>query len=238
MSYLTYSSYTTTIANLMVVPETDPNYQQIIPAMIADAEQRMYRELQLLDTTVRDTGGNLTANSRTFTLPQTVGMFIVTYNFNIFTPVNTQTNRNQLVPVTRDWLDAVWGNEASSSTPSVPQYYAPITDQIFIVGPSPDAAYTMEVIGTIRPTPLSASNTSTYLTAVLPDAFIAASMIFASSYQLNFSAAADDPQQAQSWSSHYKELIASANIEENQKRYASQAWTSAPVAPIATPPRV
>ncbi len=237
-SYLTYPTYLATIANLMVVPPTDPNFLQIVPAMIADSEQRMYRELQLLNTIVRDTGGNLAANSRNFTLPQTYGTFITTTNMNVFSPSGSQTNRNQLVPVTRDWMDAVWPNEAATTSPSLPQYYAMITDQIIIVGPPPDAAYTMEAIGTIRPTPLSASNPSTFLTYVLPDAFIAASMIFASSYQLNFSAASDDPQQAQTWKSHYDALIASANIEENQKKYASQAWTSAAPAPIATPPRV
>src|ERR1700677_2228650 len=182
-SYLNYSTFVATIANLMVVPTDDPYFQQIIPAMIADSEQRMYRELDLLDTIVRDTGGSLTANSRTFTLPQTFGMFIVTNNFNIFTPVGTQTSRHQLVPVSRDWMDYVWPNEASTTTPSIPTYYAPITDQIFIVGPPPDAAYTMEVIGTIRPAPLSSANTTTYLTNVLPDIFVAACMIFASGYQ-------------------------------------------------------
>jgi hypothetical protein len=237
-SYLNYGTFVSTIANLLVVPTTDPNFQQILPAMIADGEQRCYRELDLLDTQVRDTAGTLTANSRTFTLPQTYGMFIVTNNMNVFTPSGTQTNRNQLIPTTRDWMDAVYGNEASSTTPSVPRYYAPITDQIFIVGPSPDAGYTMEVLGTIRPTPLSASQTTTYLTTVLPDLFIAACMIFGSSYQLNFSQVADDPQQAVSWETHFNKLLASANTEENRKKYASQAWTSQSPAPLATPPRM
>lgn len=237
-SYLNYTTFVSTIANLMVVPVSDPNYQQILPAMIADGEQRCYRTLDLLDTVVRDSSAALTPNSRNFTLPQSIGMFVVTNNLNVFTPAGSQTNRNQLVPVTRDFLDAVWGNEAAPSTPSVPTYYAMISDQTVIVGAAPDANYTIEVIGTIRPTALSSTTPTTYLTNVLPDLFLAACMIFASSYQLNFNAMGDDPQQATAWELHFNKLLDSANVEENRKKYASQAWTSMQPTPYATPPRM
>lgn len=231
---LTYSQYVTDLANLLVVPLTDPNYLIVLPNIIDDAEQRVYRELDLLSTIVRDSSGVLVANSRSFTFPQ---HFVVSESINVYTPVNTVTNRNQLVPVTREFLDAVWPNEASTTTPSVPQYYAMITDQQIIVGPPPDAAYSMEVVGTIRPTPLSASNTTTYLTLYLPDLFMAASMVFAAGYQQNFSAMGDNPQQALSWEAHYQALVKSADIEENRKKYAAQAWSAKQPAPLATPPR-
>ena len=51
---LTYSSYVTSMANLMVVPTTDPAFQTMLPNMIDDAELRCYRALNLLDETVRD----------------------------------------------------------------------------------------------------------------------------------------------------------------------------------------
>lgn len=231
---LTYSQYVTDLANLLVVPPADPNYLIVLPNIIDDAEQRVYRELDLLSTIVRDSTGVLVANSRSFTFPQ---HFVVSESINVYTPVNTLTNRNQLVPVTREFLDAVWPNEASTTTPSVPQYYAMITDQQIIVGPPPDAAYSMEVIGTVRPTPLSASNTTTYLTLYLPDLFMAASMVFAAGYQQNFSAMGDNPQQALSWEAHYQALVKSADIEENRKKYAAQGWSAKQPAPLATPPR-
>lgn len=234
MSY-NYSQYVTDLANLLVVPPTDPNFLIVLPNIIDDSEQRIYRELDLLSTIFRDSSGTLTANSRNFTFPQ---HFVVSESINVYTPASSTTNRNQLVPTTREFLDAVWPNEAALSTPSVPQYYAMITDQTIIVGPPPDANYTMEVIGTIRPAPLSASNTTTYLTLYLPDLFMAASMIFGAGYQQNFSAMGDNPQQALAWEDHYQKLFASANTEENRKKYASQAWTPKQPAPLATPPRV
>jgi len=236
MSY-NYTQYIATIANLMPTPVTDPNYQAIIPNMIDDAEQRVYRELDILNTVVRDSSGSLTANSRTFNLTSAQGRFVVTNNFNVFTPVNTTTNRNQLVPVTRDWMDAIWPNEAAPSTPSVPQYYAMITDQQIIVGPAPDATYTMEIVGTIRPTPLSASNLTSPLSLYFPDVFIAASMIFIAGWMKNFGQGVDDPQAGVNWESHYKNLIQSAATEEARKRYMSNAWTSMQPMPLATPPR-
>lgn len=234
---LTYATFVSSLANMLVIPATDPNYLQFISNVIDDSEQSLYRALDLLNCITRDQGGNLTANSRTFNLPQTNGRFVGTESMNVFTPVGTTTNRNQLTPTTREFIDGIYGNEAAAGSPSVPVYYAPITDQQFIVGPSPDAAYTMEVLGWIRPTPLSASNTTTYLTLYLPDLFLAESLIFGYGYLKDFGAATDDPQGSPTWVSHYKMLFDSANTEEQRKRYASQAWSPKSPAPLATPPR-
>lgn len=236
MSY-SYTQFVSQLANFLVVPDDDVNYVQAVPQIIDDAEQRIYRELDVLNTYVRDQTGLLVPNSRNFTLPQAQGRFVITKNLNVFTPVGTTTTRKQLIPVTLDFLDCLWPDEAAPTTPSVPEYYAVVSDQNFVVGPSPDAAYIMEVVGTIRPTPLSASNQNTYLTLYLPDLFFAEACIIGYGYLKDFGAMTDDPQGGASWSQHYKELWDSANTEEQRKRYASQAWTSAQPAPIATPPR-
>jgi hypothetical protein len=112
-----------------------------------------------------------------------------------------------------------------------------ITDQTIIVGPPPDAAYTMEVVGTIRPAPLSVSNTTTYLTQYLPDLFFAESLVFGYGYLKDFGAATDDPRGSTTWESHYQALWQSANTEENRKKYAAQAWTPKQPTSLATPPR-
>lgn len=237
MSY-NYSDYVTTLANTLVVPTTDPNFVVELPRIIDDAEQRIYRELDLLSTIVRDSSATLTANSRNFTFPQ---HFVVSESINYFTPSGSTTNRYQLVPTSREFIDNVYPNEASTTTPSLPLYYAMITDQTIIVGPPPDAAYTMEVVGTIRPAPLSATNTTTYLTQYLPDLFFAASMTFGAGYLNNFGAAGmavDNPQMAVSWESHYQQLFKSANVEELRKKYQSFAWSPKQPYQVTTPPRM
>lgn len=234
---LTYTTWVATLANLTITDAADPNFVQILPECIDYAEQRMYRELDLLNTVTRQTG-TLSTGTRTFNLPTTSGRFVVTNGFNVITPssatIPDNGTRNQLVPTSRDVLDVLWPSTTGATLPTL---YAMITDQQIIVGPAPDAAYTIECIGTIRPTPLSADNPTTFLTAYLPDLFISASMIFMSGYTKNFGSQADDPKMAQSWQSQYDLQFASANVESQRARYASGAWGSLAPTPIATPNR-
>lgn len=231
---LNYTTYVTALSELLVIDPTNTNFLNILPDIIDYAEQRLYRELDILNTVTRDSSGALVSGSRDFTLPQANGRFVVTNGINVYTPAGGTTNRVQLIPVSRDVLDAIYPSATGSDVPSM---FAMITDQTIIVGPWPDAAYTVEVIGTIRPTPLSISNTTTYLTLYLPDLFVAASMIFASGYQQNFGAQSDNPQMAASWEGQYEKLLPSAGMEEQRKRYASGGWGSLSPTPIATPTR-
>lgn len=236
MSY-TYTQYIAAIANEAVITPTDPNFVAFIPTLIDQAEQRCYRELDLLSTIVRDQSSALTANSRNFTLPSGQGRFVTTQGFNVFTPVSTTTTRNQLVPTTRDYIDNVWPSETAPTTPSIPSVFGMITDQTIIVGPAPDAAYTVEVIGTIRPAPLSVTNTTTFLSLYLPDLFFAAGMIAMVGFQQNFGSQSDNPQMSVSWQSQYDKYLASALVEELRKKWQSVSWSSQSPSPIATPPR-
>lgn len=232
MSY-TYSTLKTALAAELVVVETDPDFVAIFPTIIDQAEQRCYRDLDLLSTVIRD-AATVTPNSRNFTLPQNLGRFVVTNGINIFTPAASTTTRNQVIPASRDYIDAVWPSETAASATTIPTNYAMITDQTVIFGPPPGASFTAEVIGTIRPMPLSASNTTTYLTLYLSDMFFNASMVAGSAWQKNFGAQADDPKTAMAWETAYQTAKASANVEEQRKRYAGGAWGSLSPTPIAT----
>lgn len=233
----TYAQWKTFLAQECVEDEANTEFLAILPACIDYAEQRLYRELDLLNTVTRQTG-TLAVGTRTFNLPTTSGRFVVTSGFNVITPssqiVPDNGTRNALVPVTRDVLDVFW---PSTTGAGLPTQYAMITDQQIIVGPAPDAAYTVECIGTIRPTTLSDSNQTTYLTLYLTDLFDAASMIFMSGWQKSWTAQSDDPKAGVSWQSQYDKLLASANVEELRKRYSAGAWSSMSPTPLATPSR-
>lgn len=233
---LTYTTYVEQISNIMAVSSATPQFQTMLPGMIDYAEQRIYREIDLLNTVVRDSSLTFTPFIRNFTLPTTTnGPFVTVQGINVITPVNTAPGsgkRNYMKPVSRDYLDAVW-NDATGFK-GIPSYFAMITQSDIIVGPFPDNSYTVEVIGTIRPNPLSAGNPATFLTTYLPDLFIAASMIYASGYQRDFGSQADNPQQAASWEMQYQSLFKSANAEELRKKFAGPGWTS--LSSIAIPP--
>ena len=106
-----------------------------------------------------------------------------------------------------------------------------------IVGPTPNSGYTVRLTGTVRSAPLSATNTTTFISTYLPDLFIFASMIYISAYQRNFGRLNDDPAMAQTYESQYQALKASALIEENRKKFEAAAWTSYSPAPAASPTR-
>jgi hypothetical protein len=230
-----YSQFVTDLANMLGILSTSGPFQTVLPNIIDDAEQRAYRDLDLLDTRIVDTTGNLTANSRSFTLPTSVGRFVVVEQANVITPAGltlaTGGVRNPLMPASRDLLDAFWPSEVAASVPSVPEFFAMLTSQIIRLGPAPDATYQMEVQGTARPAPLSNSNQNTMLSLYLPDLFFAAAMYFASGYSRNFGAQADDPRQAQSWENTYQARLKSAVVEEFRRKFSGSAWS-----PEATPP--
>src|SRR5215475_8893182 len=197
---LTYTQYVTDLAGLMVVPTTDPDFQIQLPNFIESAELRIFRDIDLLDTVYRDTTASTTANSRDFVLPNTPNRFVVLNGINIVTPsgtlLTTTGSRRQLYPVSRDYIDAVWPSEIALENNTCPQCFAMLTSQNVIFGPPPGAIFNVEVVGTIRPVPLSALNPTTVLSLYYADLFLAASMIFAAAYQKNYSASADDPRSA------------------------------------------
>lgn len=236
---LTYTTWLNQLANMMVIPTTDANFITFVPGCIDYAEQRMYRELDLQVSRVVDSSATFTANTRNFTLPTQNGTFLVVEQMNAITPVGTgasQGTRNPLSIVTKEWMDFTYPSATAGT--GVPQYFAPINNTVYEVGPSPDANYTVEVIGTQRPAALSVTNTTTFLTTILPDAFFAASMVFAAGYQRDFGAQTDNPQASLSWETQYGKLMASANVEELRKRFMAPAWQAMTPAPTATPPRV
>lgn len=236
---LTYTTYTNQLANLMVETSTGANFVTFLPGCIDYAEQRIYRELDLLVSRDVDNTSFLSSGRRLVTLSSLTGGFVVVEQINVITPVTAGTSngtRNPLTPVSKEFLDYAWPN--STLFTGVPAYFAPIDGTTFVVGPSPDQSYPLEIIGTQRPPALSVSNSTTFLTLNLPDVFMAASMVFASAYQRDFGAQVDDPQRAASWENQYKTLRDSANVEELRKKFQGPGWQSMQPSPIASPTRV
>lgn len=235
---LNYTTYTDQLANLMVQDPTDTNFTTFLPGCIDYAEQRIYRELDLQVTRVVDTT-TLSSFSRNLDYPTALGTFLVVEQINVITPVTAGTSngtRNPLTVVTKEYLDFAWPSAANNQ--GVPLFFAPLDNNTCILGPTSDAAYVAEVVGTQRPTPLSSGNSSSFLTQNLPDVFMAASMVFASAYQRDFGPSSDDPAKGSTWEAQYKTLMQSASVEELRKRFMSQGWQSMSPSPLATPPRV
>lgn len=224
---LNYGTYVTDLANLLGTTSADTNFVTALNNIIDDAEGRMYREIDLIETHVVDNSVALTTSNRALALSTASGQFVVVEELNVVSPAtatSTSGSLNQLLPVSREFLNLTY--PSNTATTGLPQFWANIDNTNLLVGPAPDATYKLQVTGTVRPTPLSSGNSSTVLTQLLPDAFMAASCLFGAAYLKNFGAAQDDPKSGVTWEAVYQSRMQSALTEEFRKKHVSQAWTS------------
>lgn len=233
---LNYTTYVDQLANLMVVGSTNANFLTFLPGCIDYAEQRIYRELDPLTVQVIDTT-TVSSGNRNLSTPTTVGDYITVDAINIITPVTALSSngtRNPLTATSPEVIDALY--PSGQTTTGVPLFFAMRDEDLVILGPAPDAAYQAEFIGIQRPAALSSANSSTFLTTYCPDLFMAASMVFATGYQRDFGAQADDPRASQSWENQYQLLFKSAAMEQARAKWESDGWTSQSLAPAGKRP--
>lgn len=239
-------------------PSSNTDFNNILPRIIESAEQRIYREMDFLYTRVVDASVSLTVANRNATLPssiivvQSVNLVIATGGGSYvaedgITPYVAEDGSTPYIPETstsptftripleitsKDFIDSIWPIE---STIDQPQYLAFVTNSSIILAPTPDQAYTLEVTGIFRPSPLSASNPMTYLTLVYPDLFLYAAMIFAAGFQRDFGAQSEDPKMAMSWQAMYDSVKGSVNEEDQRGKYQDTNWSPYSKTPLSTP---
>ena len=127
MAGLNYSQYVTQIAEMAVVDPLDVNFVAILPAMIDYAELRIYRDLDLMNTstafhspTIRLNPGNRNL-SFPMELPDGSGSIVVSEQINLIVPAGETdpdgptASRVTLLPTTKEYLDVVYGSNAAAS---------------------------------------------------------------------------------------------------------------------------
>lgn len=240
---LTYSSFVSEIAALTVISSNilvngDNNSGPIMPAIIDYLEGRIYRELDLPVVSIVDTTVSCSSGVRVISLSTGQGEILVITTLNLLTSAGATSSfatRIPLMPASQAVVDTIYPSAASSNT-GQPAYFTRLGNTQLVLGPTPDQAYGTEVIGTIRPAPLSASNSSTWLTQNFPEGMIAAGMIFATGYMRDFGAQSDNPQMSQSWENQYQALMKSMTVDASRMKFESQGWTSQQPQ-TQTPPR-
>jgi hypothetical protein len=231
------TSYITQISDMAVVEPTNTVFLEILPQMITYAENRIYRDIDLLSTQVPRTY-TATIGSNILSVPTADFITVQTVSVN-----TTGTTYKPLLPVTKEYIRNVFDDSAVTGVPIVFAMfggdlatYGQTTNNIEL-GPTPGAAYTVRVTGTVRPPSMSATNLTTFVGTYLPDLFIMASMIYISAYQRNFGRANDDPQMAVTYESQYNALLKGAVVEEARKKFQAAGWTAYSPAQVATPTR-
>lgn len=99
----------------------------------------------------------------------------------------------------------------SSDAVGKPRYYA-VSDGQLELFPTPDGTYTVEMLYFAQIPSLSDSNTSNWVLAHHPDAYLYGALIHAAPYL-------GDDQRTQTWASLYQNAIAAINKESSDAKY-------------------
>lgn len=205
-------------------PYTPPtDFNTLLPRAIEYAENRIYRKLIFLAERKTNSTLTFTAGSRTLNIATLSPQALVVEGVAAILPagdVPAAGTRAQYFVSSLDTIDSVWPQESVTAAPTAVDFpsWAMKDNVTIVVQPTPDQNYTVELTAIFPPTSLSSSNTSTYLTLVYPELFIAAGMVYWTGYQRDYGASSDDPQFAVSWESQYLKLEAEAEAEERRRR--------------------
>jgi len=253
----TYESYQAAVVTQIPTVTTDPNFQTMLPNSIDYAELSIVRDLDFLSF-----HGNVslttTPGSPYVVLPS--GVIVLEELYYTITTYLLDGNGNKILdgsgnpiilsqsaglpisPLSQAALRAIY----SGGTNGPPQYFSVIGNASganwtpgmqVLLGPAPDAAYSVTAYATQREATLSADYPQTFISTQLPDLFWCAAMIWWSGYNKDFGAMTDNPQMAVSWEQEYKRLIQPALTEEYRRKFQSAAWQAQFPTPAAAQPR-
>lgn len=195
-------NYTQLVDNIQAWTENDATeFTTKIPVIINLAELRIYREADLTIARKEETLPTPVVGSSTLAAPTDLVLprWIRIVNGDYLIQKDESFIREYIT---------------SSSTTGTPKYYATSSAGTnFVFAPSFDSVSTQLRIGyTYRPTQLSASNATTWLSLNAYDVLLFACMIEASNFMKM------EAQDLASWKAHYADALAGLKNEEERRR--------------------
>lgn len=249
---LTYNTLVAQLANMAVVQTTangnitigvDAAFNTLLPQAIQLGELRIQRDLNLLPML---TQGNYTLAPGNNLLQLGTGDFVTVDTVG----VSVNGALSALLPVTKEWLQNVYGDPSYLAQPMYFAMYggdqatAGQTFNNILLGPYPDINYPAVVTGTQRMPSINNSATqslansgTTFISTWLSDLLVYASMLYIMSFQRDVGPTSNDPELAASYEYQYQQLLKGATVEEARKRFSGAAWSSQGPTPIATADR-
>lgn len=230
-----YSDLVSSLQNILVDNSggvASADFNQILPSMISYAENKIYAKLNFLNTRTQNFSVNFTAGSRSITIPSTI--IGIVEGVSAITPIGnnpSQGTRNPLERVSLDVIDMIWPVEQSTGLPT---YFAMLDNATAVVAPTPSSNLIVEFTGIFRPAPLSATNTSTYITTFYPSLMQSACCIFGFTWQKDYGGNFN-PQSESTWTQLYSDLEQVAIAEEMRRKSEGRDWTTFMPAPLASP---
>ena len=197
---MTYDELVTNIRNYSEVGD-NVFTTSVINNFITFAENRILRDIDL-DVFKAEFSGNLVIGNKFLTAPAD----ILTHRY-----VTMTVNNEKIFLDFRDssFLTEYWPNPA---TTGVPKYYSVWNQNTFYLAPTPNATFPVEVAYIYRPTQLSSTNTTTWISTNAPEALFYACMIQAYSYTKG------PPEMMQYFQGSYQQAIQGLGVEQQGRR--------------------
>jgi hypothetical protein len=174
----TYTTLKTAIQDYLESSES--SFVTNLPTFITTAEERIFKNVQL-DDFRKNQVGNLTSSG---TYLETPTDYLAPFSLAV---IDSSSNYNYLllkqVSFIRDFTP-------NASTTGLPKYYAEFDDNTFIVAPTPDSTYEVELHYYYRPASLTTTTGSetTWLSKNAPNAILYGSLVEACTYLKNYEA--------------------------------------------------
>ncbi len=197
---MTYDELVTNIRNYT---EVDANVfsNSVINTFITMAENQILREIDL-DVFKLEVAGNMTSGNKFLSAPSD----ILTHRYMMITVAGDQ--------IFLDFRDTSFMKEywADGTATGVPKYYSVWDQNTFYVAPTPAQNYTVELGYIYRPTQLSSTNPTTWISNNAPEALLYACLIQAYSYTKG------PTEMLQYFRQAYKEAIQGLGVEQQGRR--------------------
>ena len=196
-SVMTYDSLVENIQSYL--NRTDTATLEKIPLFIMLAEQIIASQIKFL--------GNLTVNSSTMVVGQPIIDKPARWHKTVSMNVLVNGERQPILLRKYEYLREYWPDATAKD---VPVYYGDYDYTHWLVAPTPDVAYTYEVLYYERIQPLDSSNQSNWFTQYAPQALLYGSLLQAMPFLKN-------DERSPMWQSNYDQIMQTLKQEDIQR---------------------
>ncbi len=200
---MTYNSLFNDISSYL--ERTDTATLDKIPTFIMLAEQVLASEIKFL--------GNLTVNESTMVQGNPIITKPARWRKTVSMNVTVGGERRPVFLRTYEYMRQFWPDDAQED---VPQYYGDYDYQHWLIAPTPDDAYTFEVMYYEEVQPLDITNQQNWFTQYAPQAMLYGSLLQAMPFLKN-------DERLPLWQAQYDKIVAQLKTENIQRLGYRQA---------------
>jgi len=197
MATASVMTYTSLVENIQSYLERDDTATvDKIPLFIMLAEQIIASQIKFL--------GNLTVNTSTMTTSTSIIDKPARWHKTVSMNITVSGERQPVLLRKYEYLREYWPNANSTGTP---EFYSDYDYTHWLVAPTPDAAYTFEVLYYERIQPLDSANQTNWFTIYAPQALLYGSLLQAMPFLKN-----DDRMTM--WKANYDQIMQTLMAED------------------------